>query len=86
MGDICVRISTIAKNFTGARATCRADGADIAYVPDRFAQQELKELIENKKNIYPHYDPVEVTQFVLELGNVVQAQSVTVTTLTVTVG
>ena len=49
----------MAKTFADARTTCKADGADIAYIPDRFAQQELKELIQNKKNIFPHYEPVE---------------------------
>ena len=43
-----------------ARTTCKADGADIAYIPDKFAQQELKELIQKKKNLYTHYEPVEV--------------------------
>ena len=47
------------KNFTSARATCKDDGADLAYIPDRFAQQELKELILSKKNIFPHYQNME---------------------------
>ena len=43
---------------------CKDDGGDLAYIPDKFAQQELKELIQNKKNIYDHYEPVEVSQYV----------------------
>ena len=59
VGDICVRISTVVKNFTAAREVCKEDGADLAYIPDRFAQQELKELILSKKNIFPHYQNME---------------------------
>ena len=65
VGDICVRVSTIPKTFADATQTCKDDDGDLAYIPDRFAQQDLKELIQNKKpkQGYEHYIPVEVIDF-----------------------
>lgn len=59
VGELCIRVSTLPKTLAGARAHCKADNADLAFITDADSQADIATLIKAKKIRYPHYGPVQ---------------------------
>lgn len=43
------------EQYEGARNMCLSEGADLAYILDSDMQDGLKDLIEKKKDLFPHF-------------------------------
>lgn len=59
IGEYCFRISAYEETLEAADRACEAEGAFLAYIPDNFVQNELREEIERKKSKYDHFAETE---------------------------